>query len=130
MNIKKLYILEDRGILFIQGSDTKEFLQNLITNDINNVTEKSSCFASLLNPQGKYLSVLKGKIFDVALDLRKDSKTFGKYFTTIISENNSKSIFIVSIGLFFDSSLFFEALKIEDNPRPSRDFLFGSFICY
>ena len=55
MNIKKLYILEDRGILFIQGSDTKEFLQNLITNDINNVTEKSSCFASLLNPQGKYL---------------------------------------------------------------------------
>ena len=29
-------------------------------------------------PQGKYLSVLKGKIFDVALDLRKDSKTFGK----------------------------------------------------
>ena len=55
MNIKKLYILEDRGILFIQGSDVKEFLQNLITNDINNVTEKSSCFASLLNPQGKYL---------------------------------------------------------------------------
>ena len=46
------------------------------------------------NPQGKYLSVLKGKIFDVALDLRKDSKTFGKHFTTIISENNSKSIFI------------------------------------
>ena len=55
MNIKKLYILEDRGILFIQGSDVKEFLQNLITNDINNVTEKNSCFASLLNPQGKYL---------------------------------------------------------------------------
>ena len=55
MNIKKLYILEDRGVLFIQGSDVKEFLQNLITNDINKVTEKNSCFASLLNPQGKYL---------------------------------------------------------------------------
>ncbi len=38
--------------------------------------------------------MLKGKIFDVSLDLRKDSKTFGKHFTTIISENNSKSIFI------------------------------------
>ena len=45
-------------------------------------------------PQGKYISVLKGKIFDVALDLRKNSKTFGKYFTTIISEKNSRSIFI------------------------------------
>ena len=55
MNFKKVYILEDRGILFIQGSDTKEFLQNLITNDINKVDEANSCFASLLTPQGKYL---------------------------------------------------------------------------
>ena len=55
MNINNVYILEDRGILFIQGSDTKEFLQNLITNDINKVDESNSCFASLLNPQGKYL---------------------------------------------------------------------------
>ena len=45
-------------------------------------------------PQGKFVTVIKGKIFDVALDLRKNSRTFGKYFTTIISENNSKSIFI------------------------------------
>ena len=55
MNIKNVYILEDRGILFINGSDTKEFLQNLITNDINKVNETNSCFASLLTPQGKFL---------------------------------------------------------------------------
>ena len=55
MNIESVYILEDRGILFIQGTDTKEFLQNLITNDINKVDENNSCFASLLTPQGKYL---------------------------------------------------------------------------
>tara|TARA_Y100001970_G_scaffold4623_1_gene5273 strand:+ start:1321 stop:2205 length:885 start_codon:yes stop_codon:yes gene_type:complete len=55
MNKKKVYILEDRGILFIQGKDTKEFLQNLITNDIEKVNETNSCFASLLTPQGKYL---------------------------------------------------------------------------
>ena len=55
MNINNVYILEDRGILFIQGTDTKEFLQNLITNDINKVDEANSCFASLLTPQGKYL---------------------------------------------------------------------------
>ena len=55
MNPKKVYILEDRSIIFINGLDCKNFLQNIITNDINKVTEKSSCFASLLTPQGKFL---------------------------------------------------------------------------
>ena len=55
MNIKNVYILEDRGILFINGSDVKEFLQNLITNDIDKVNNTNSCFASLLTPQGKFL---------------------------------------------------------------------------
>ena len=45
-------------------------------------------------PQGKFVSVLKGKIFDVAVDLRKKSKTFGKYFSITLSEKNSKSVFI------------------------------------
>ena len=44
--------------------------------------------------QGKYVSVLKGKIFDVAVDLRKNSKTFGKSFSLILSEKNSKSIYL------------------------------------
>ena len=46
------------------------------------------------NPQGKYLSVLKGEIFDVVLDCRLKSKTFGKYFTIYLSDKNAKSIFI------------------------------------
>ena len=50
-----VYILEDRAILYISGLDTKNFLQNLISNDINKVTDNSSCFASLLTPQGKFL---------------------------------------------------------------------------
>ena len=44
--------------------------------------------------QGKFVSVIKGKIFDVAVDLRKNSKTFGQYYKCILSEKNSKSIFI------------------------------------
>ena len=55
MNINSACILEDRGILFIDGVDAKDFLQNIITNDINKVGEHNSCFASLLNPQGKFL---------------------------------------------------------------------------
>ncbi len=50
-----VYILEDRAILYINGLDAKDFLQNLISNDINKVSENSSCFASLLTPQGKFL---------------------------------------------------------------------------
>jgi len=46
------------------------------------------------NPQGKFISVLKGKIFDVSVDLRKNSKTYGKYFSCILSDKNSKSIYI------------------------------------
>ena len=45
-------------------------------------------------PQEKYVSVLKGAILDVAVDLRKKSKTFGKHFKVILSKNNAKSIFI------------------------------------
>ena len=55
MNIQSIYILEDRGILYISGEDTKEFLQNLVSNDINKVTDSNSCFSSLLTPQGKFL---------------------------------------------------------------------------
>ena len=55
MNTQNVYILEDRGILYINGVDAKEFLQNLISNDINKVDEANSCFASLLTPQGKFL---------------------------------------------------------------------------
>jgi len=55
MNIKNVYILDDRAILYLNGEDTKEFLQNLISNDINKVSDNNSCFTSLLSPQGKFL---------------------------------------------------------------------------
>ena len=55
MNIQSVYILKDRGILYINGKDVDEFLQNLISNDIKKVNNTNSCFASLLTPQGKFL---------------------------------------------------------------------------
>ena len=50
-----VFILPDRAIIYVNGQDAKDFLQNLISNDINKVTDNSSCFASLLTPQGKFL---------------------------------------------------------------------------
>ena len=55
MNINSACILEDRGILYISGTDAKDFLQNIITNDLNKVSNTNSCFSSLLTPQGKFL---------------------------------------------------------------------------
>ena len=55
MNINNAYILDDRGILYLNGEDIEGFLQNLISNDISKVNETNSCFASLLSPQGKFL---------------------------------------------------------------------------
>ena len=45
-------------------------------------------------PQAKYVSVLKGKILDYVIDLRKNSKTFGKTFYIQLSEKNCKSLYI------------------------------------
>ncbi|WP_281699524.1 dTDP-4-dehydrorhamnose 3,5-epimerase [Cetobacterium somerae] len=44
--------------------------------------------------QGKLIRVLKGKILDIVVDLRKDSETFGKYFKIILSESNRKMLFV------------------------------------
>ena len=45
-------------------------------------------------PQDKLVRVVRGKVFDVAVDLREGSKTFGKWFGTILSEENKKQFFI------------------------------------
>ena len=55
MNNEVVHILDDRAILYLNGDDAKEFLQNLISNDINKVSETNTCFTSLLSPQGKFL---------------------------------------------------------------------------
>jgi len=55
MKINEACILEDRGIIYIDGPDTKEFLQNIVTNNLDFVSENRSVYSSILTPQGKYL---------------------------------------------------------------------------
>ena len=55
MNLKNVYILDDRAILYVNGEDAKDFLQNIISNNIDKVSDENSCFTSLLTPQGKFL---------------------------------------------------------------------------
>ena len=45
-------------------------------------------------PQGKLVRVIRGSVFDVAVDLRRGSKTFGKWYGIILSEENKKQFYI------------------------------------
>ncbi len=46
------------------------------------------------HPQGKLVRVIKGKVFDVAVDLRKDSATYGKWYGVELTEENKKQFYI------------------------------------
>ena len=55
MEKDQIIILEDRGLISVTGDDAKEFLQNIITNNIEKVDRNNSIYTALLSPQGKYL---------------------------------------------------------------------------
>ena len=55
MEKDQIILLENRGLILISGGDAKNFLQNIITNDIEKVSLSTSIFSALFTPQGKYL---------------------------------------------------------------------------
>ena len=55
MEKNEVITLEDRGFIQAKGSEAKDFLQNIVTNNLEKVTNKSTVFSSILTPQGKYL---------------------------------------------------------------------------
>jgi len=100
-NFKDLFLIKNRSF-----KDNRGYFKELIR---ENVIKKKFPFLVMsfskknvirglhiqtTNSQGKFISVLKGKIFDVAIDLRKNSKTFGKVYKCLLSEKNNTSIFI------------------------------------
>ena len=55
MEKNEVITLEDRGFIQVNGSEAKDFLQNIVTGDIEKVTTSLTVFSSILTPQGKYL---------------------------------------------------------------------------
>ena len=93
--IKNKRFLDSRGFfreILIEKLLKKKFPFNVISVSKKNVIRGIHFQAK--NTQGKFISVIKGKIFDVAVDLRKNSKTYGKHYKIILSEKNCTSIFI------------------------------------
>ena len=106
MKIKKTKF---KGLLILNGikhEDKRGYLRELILEklikkkfkfQILSVSKKNvlrGLHFQIRKPQGKLISVLKGEIFDVAVDLRKKSKTYRKYFSIKLSEKNCTSVFI------------------------------------
>ena len=55
MEKNEVITLEDRGFIQVKGPEAKDFLQNIVTNNLEKVTSNSTIFSSILTPQGKYL---------------------------------------------------------------------------
>jgi dTDP-4-dehydrorhamnose 3,5-epimerase len=91
---------DDRGY-FMQTYNTEEFIKEGLNFNFvmdNHVQSKKGVLRGLHfqynKPQGKLVKVIKGKVFDVAVDLRKDSDTYGKWEGIILSEENKKQFYI------------------------------------
>ena len=93
--IKQKNNLDKRGILretFNNKILKKKFIFEYCTTSKKNVFR--GFHFQTKNKQSKYINVVKGKILDVVIDLRKKSKTFGKYFSIILSKKNAISLYI------------------------------------
>ena len=100
-NFKGLFVVNNKVFKDNRGWLKEEFKKNFIKKNLV-FTLVSSSKKNVLRglhmqtkkPQDKFLSVLKGRILDVAVDLRKNSKTYGKHFKIILSEKNGKHLFV------------------------------------
>ena len=55
MEKDEIVILEDRGLISVSGEDCRDFLQNILSNDINKINASNSLYSAIFTPQGKYL---------------------------------------------------------------------------
>ena len=104
MRIKKTKF---KGLVVLNGikhNDKRGYLRELVLEklikkkfkfQITSVSKKNvlrGLHFQIKKPQGKLISVIKGEIFDVAVDMRKNSQTFGQHFSIRLNENNCSSV--------------------------------------
>ncbi len=100
-NFKDLFLIKNKSFRDNRGYFKELIRENIINKNfpflVMSFSKKNvirGLHIQTTNSQGKFISVLKGKIFDVAIDLRKNSKTYGKVYKCLLSEKNNTSIFI------------------------------------
>ena len=129
MKKDQVVILEKRGVILVSGEDSKDFLQNIITNDINKVSRKKSVFAALLTPQGKYLNEFfiiqsdKGYLLDCSENSTKELITgLSKYkLRSKVNIKDLSSEFVIGVINSFKFQELQKELKLNDNTITYRD---------
>ena len=101
VNITGLKIIKTKIFFDNRGFFKEVFRNNLIKKnfkfDVMSSSKKNvirGLHIQTKKPQAKVITVVSGKIMDVAVDLRKNSKTFGKYYSLIISDKSEYSFYI------------------------------------
>ena len=92
---------DDRGFFFesfkesdfISNGIDKKFVQDNFSHSVNGVI-RGLHFQKAPKAQAKLVTVLKGKIFDVAVDIRKNSPTYGKWVSEILSDNTHNLLYV------------------------------------
>jgi len=95
--IQKETFSDNRGYLrelYKEKIISKKFIFEILSKSKKNVIR--GLHLQKKNSQGKYVTVLNGKAFDVAVDLRKNSKTFGQHVSVVLSGNKNVSFYIPS----------------------------------
>ena len=129
MKKNQINILKDRGIISVSGKDSKDFLQNIITNDINGVNKDNSIFSGIFTPQGKYLYeffVIKsdnGYFLDSSDEFKEELKTFLEKYK-LNSDVKIKDISNkYAVGVISNEK--FEEIKKEEN-KSTQTIIFRS----
>ena len=99
--ILKPTVFEDNRGYFVETYNKNDFKEMGINNDFVQDNQSKSRKGVLRGlhfqmnfPQAKLVRVIKGEVYDVAVDIRKDSKTYGKYFGVLLSDKNKLQFFI------------------------------------
>jgi len=93
-NDERGYFFENlRNSIFQQNEINTNFVQENFSQSKKNVL-RGLHFQQNPKAQAKLVTVISGEIFDVAVDLRKNSPTYGKWVSEILSGNNHKSLYI------------------------------------
>ena len=129
MKKDQVVILEKRGVILVSGEDAKDFLQNIITNDVNKVSNKNSIFAALLTPQGKYLNEFfiiqsnKGYLLDCSENSAKELiKDLSKYkLRSKVEIEDFSSEFVIGVINDIKFKELQDELKSNENTITYRD---------
>lgn len=125
-------IFKDQRGYFFESFNQEKFKKEIANVDFIQDNESKSTFGVLRGlhfqkppfEQAKLVRCIQGEVLDVAVDLRSDSETFGKYVSILLSEENKKQFFIprgFAHGFVVLSEFATFAYKVDNMYSPNHD---------